>query len=226
VLSTNSDSAVLRGAVISRLLLTWYVASFLVLAIAPLDRKIWFSANILPVMLVATLVYTHRRFPLSNLTYLLITLWLTLHTVAVHYTYPKVPIGFWLDRWFDFHRNHFDRIVHFSFGFLLSYPLEEVFRRAGKLKGWLLPYVVVMTILGFSACWEIFEAWVGQIAHPNVEMAFVGHQGDVWDPQRDIASALYGALICVALLAFVRWLREPQPVLESDSVAPEAVSDL
>jgi putative membrane protein len=65
-----------------------------------------------------------------------------------------------------------------------------------------------MTILGFSAFWEILEAWVGQIAHPDVERALVGHQGDVWDPQRDMASALYGSLLCVALVALVRKVKE------------------
>ncbi|WP_447984946.1 DUF2238 domain-containing protein [Nitrospira sp. Nam74] len=93
------------------------------------------GANILPVLFVSVLVTTHRRVPLSNASYVLITVWLTLHTVAVHYTYPKVPFGIWLDQWFDFHRNHFDRIVHFSFGSFLTLPLVEVFRRRCNAKG-------------------------------------------------------------------------------------------
>ena len=79
--------------------------------------------------------------------------------------------------------------------------------------------LIVMTILGFSAFWEILEAWVGQIAHPDVERALVGHQGDVWDPQRDMTSALYGSLLCVALVALVRKVKEsaeePLPSFES-----------
>jgi putative membrane protein len=143
-------------------MLAWYLALFFVMAIAPVDPRIWWGANILPVLFVATLVVTHRSFPLSNASYVLITVWLTLHTIVVHYTYPKVPLGFWLDQWFNFHRNHFDRIVHFSFGFFLTLPLVEVFRRRCNAKGWLLPYLVVMTVLGFSVFWEIMEAWVGQ----------------------------------------------------------------
>jgi putative membrane protein len=218
----------MRGPLLAKLLLGWYAGFFFLMAISPADPKIWLGQNLLPVLLVATLVVTHRVFPLSNQSYLLITIWLTLHTVAVHYTYPKVPLGFWLEQWLGFQRNHFDRIVHFSFGLLLTYPLQELFRRKENLSGWLLPYVAVMTILGFSACWEIFEAWVGQIAHPNVEMAFVGHQGDIWDPQRDIAAALYGSLVCLALLAAVRWLREaaPSPVLETASVSSDPVTDI
>jgi putative membrane protein len=217
-----------RGPLLAKLLLIWYVTLFTVMAIAPVEPKIWWGANILPLLFVTVLVLTYRRFPLSNASYLLISVWLTLHTIAVHYTYPQVPVGFWLDRLFDFHRNHFDRIVHFTFGFVFTFPLEETFRRIGKVKGWLLPYLVVMTILGFSAFWEIMEAWVGQIAHPDVEKALVGHQGDVWDPQRDMAAALYGSLLCVGLLAFFRKVREsaeePLPEHAESDIDPGSMS--
>jgi putative membrane protein len=208
----NSNEAIVsrRASFIPQLTLAWYLALFVVMAMAPVDPKIWWGQNILPVLFVATLVLTHRSFPLSNASYMLITVWLTLHTIAVHYTYPKVPLGIWLDQWFNFHRNHFDRIVHFSFGFFLTLPLVEVFRRRCNAKGWLLPYLVVMTVLGFSAFWEIIEAWIGQVAHPDVEQAFVGHQGDVWDPQRDMAAALYGSLLYVGFLALTRKLHEPE----------------
>jgi putative membrane protein len=224
--ASKAQLTLYRSALVTKLLLLWYITFFLAMAVSPVDRKTWLAANVLPVFFVATLALTHKAFPLSNQSYLLITVWLTLHTVAVHYTYPKVPLGFWLEHWLDFHRNHFDRVVHFSFGFLLAYPLEEIFRRVGNMTGWLLPYVVVMTILGFSAFWEIIEAWVGQIAHPDLEMAFVGHQGDVWDPQRDIAAALYGAILCVAFMAVLRWLREPIPAVETASASSEALGDL
>jgi putative membrane protein len=204
-----------RVSFIPQLMITWYVAFFIAMAIAPVDPRIWWGANILPVLFVAALVATYRTFPLSNTSYVLITVWLTLHTIAVHYTYPKVPMGVWLDRWFDFHRNHFDRIVHFSFGFFLTLPLVEIFRRRCNAKGWLLPYLVVMTVLGFSAFWEIIEAWIGQIAHPDLEQALVGHQGDVWDPQRDMASAFYGSLLYMGFLGLTRKLHETEaePIL-------------
>jgi putative membrane protein len=226
MLNPNADVTLPRESLFPKLMLAWYVTFFLLMAMAPVDPKIWYAQNVLPVLFVSMLVLTHRTFPLSSLSYLLFTIWLTLHTVAVHYTYPKVPFGFWLEQWFNFHRNHFDRIVHFSFGLLWTYPLIEIFRRKEDLKGWILPYMSVMTILGFSACWEIFEAWVGQIAHPNVEMAFIGQQGDIWDPQRDIAAALYGSLVCIVLLKLLRWLREPSPVLETAPASSDPVSDI
>lgn len=211
-----------RESFIPQLMVTWYMAFFAAMAIAPVDPRIWWGANVLPLLFVVTLIATYRRFPLSNTSYVLITVWLTLHTIAVHYTYPKVPIGLWLDRWFDFHRNHFDRIVHFSFGFFLTLQLVEIFRRRCNVTGWLLPYVVVMTVLGFSAFWEIIEAWVGQIAHPDLERALVGHQGDMWDPQRDMASAFYGSLLYMGFLAVTRKLHEPE--IEPASYGAQAPS--
>ena len=205
--ASGVPSAFSRKSLIPGAMLAWYAGLFLTLAIAPVDPRIWWGSNVLPLAFVAVLLLTYRTFALSNSSYILITAWLTLHTVAVHYTYPKVPIGFWLDAWFDFHRNHFDRIVHFCFGFFMTLPLVEIFRRRCNVKGWLLPYLVVMTVLGFSAFWEIVEAWIGQIAHPDIEKAMVGHQGDVWDPQRDMASALYGSLLYVGYLALARTLR-------------------
>jgi len=189
-------------------LLLWYAALFAALAIAPMDLRIWWGSNILPLVFVAALMLTYRALPLSNTSYILVTVWLTLHTIAVHYTYPKVPLGAWLDEWLGFHRNHFDRIVHFGFGLFMTLPLVEIFRRRCRVTGWLLPYVALMTVLGVSAFWEIVEAWIGQIAHPDIEKAMVGHQGDVWDPQRDMASAFYGSLVCVACLALTRRLHE------------------
>ena len=215
MMNDTHDAPIWRRWSIPQLMLGWYLAFFCAVAIAPLDQKVWWSINVLPMVFVTTLIATHRRFPLSNASYVLITVWLTLHTIAAHYTYPKVPVGFWLDQLFDFHRNHFDRIVHFSFGLLMTVPLVDIFRRRCQAKGWLLPYLVVMTILGFSGFWEIMEAWAGQLTHPDLERALVGHQGDVWDPQRDMAAALYGSLLCTGFLALARKLHvEPDPLLD------------
>ncbi|HET7058251.1 MAG TPA: DUF2238 domain-containing protein, partial [Nitrospiraceae bacterium] len=85
-------------------LLLWYVAFSIAMAIAPASRQFWIAANVLPVMLVMVLTMTHRLFPLSTGSYALITIFLTLHTIGVHYTYSQVPFGGWLQQ-----ALHFDR---------------------------------------------------------------------------------------------------------------------
>jgi putative membrane protein len=185
-------------------LLIWYVMLSLWTAYAPADRQFWLLSSILPALLVLLLVGTHRYLPLSAASYFLITLFLTLHTVGVRYTYAQVPAGVWLEQAMPLGRNQYDRIVHFCFGFLLTYPIEELFRLTVPLRGWLLYYLPVMTVLGLSGLWEIIESWVARLLHPELGITYLGSQGDVWDAQKDMAAALYGALLCTALLLLCR----------------------
>jgi putative membrane protein len=180
-------------------------------AYEPADRQFWMLASILPVVLVLILIATHRVLPLSLASYLSITLFLTLHMVGVRYTYAEVPAGQWLEQALHFDRNHFDRVVHFSFGFLMAYPLEESFRLLASVRGWVLYYLPVMTILGLSGLWEIIESWVAQSIHPELGLTYLGSQGDAWDAQKDMAAALYGALICMVLVFVSRKLRRVRP---------------
>ncbi|RPJ29948.1 MAG: DUF2238 domain-containing protein [Planctomycetaceae bacterium] len=196
-------------------LLIWYVGLSLWGAYAPADRQFWLLANVLPGLFLVILVATHRLIPLSHPSYLLITLFLTLHTVGAHYTYAQVPAGAWLEGAVHLGRNHYDRLVHFCFGFLLAYPVEELFRLVACARGWLLYYLPVMTILGLSGLWEIIESWVARAVHPEAGITYLGSQGDVWDAQKDMEAALYGALLCVILLVLARarrrWATTSQP---------------
>lgn len=185
-------------------LLLWYVGLSLWTAYEPADRQFWLLSSILPGALVLILVGTHRYIPLSHASYLLITFFLTLHTIGVHYTYAQVPAGTWFDQALPLGRNHYDRVVHFCFGFMLTYPIEELFRLTASLRGWLLYYLPVMTVLGLSGLWEIIESWVARVVHPELGITYLGSQGDVWDAQKDMAAALYGSLLCMVLLLLWR----------------------
>jgi putative membrane protein len=197
-------------------LLVWYTSFSLVMSIAPANRQFWLAANILPTVLVMALVLTHRLIPLSNGSYVLITIFLTLHAIGVHYTYSRVPFGSWLQHALHLDRNHFDRMVHFSFGFLLTYPLEEWFRVTARVGGWLLYYLPVMTILGLSGLWEIIESWVARVAKPELGLTVLGAQGDIWDAQKDMTAAMYGSILCVGLIFAGRKLAERTSMVEAD----------
>ena len=204
-------------------LLAWYLALSGWTAYRPVDPEFWAIASILPALVVAGLIAMHRWLPLSTASYVLITAFLSLHTIGVHYTYAEVPIGTWVDQSLHLGRNHFDRIVHFSFGFLLAYPMEEAFRLLAHARGWLLYYLPVMTVLGLSGLWEILESWVASAVHPELGITYLGSQGDVWDAQKDMAAAFYGALLCVVLLMIVRSLRRSQTALQPQYSASESV---
>ncbi len=195
-------------------LLAWYLLFSVWMADAPVDPQFWMLANILPVCLVGFLAVTYRTFPLSNLSYGLITLFLTLHTIGAHYTYAQVPVGYWVETALALSRNPFDRVVHFSFGLLLTYPLFEVLIRFLSLSGFVSYYLSVMTPLGLSGLWEILESWVAQTVSPEQGIEYLGSQGDIWDAQQDIAAALYGALLCLLLTMTIRKIlhRDAQPL--------------
>ena len=204
-------------------LLLWYIALSIWTVQAPIDQQFWLISSVLPIALVVALVATYRVFRLSYASYLLITLFLSLDAIGTHYTYPQVPVGLWIDQVFHLGRNHFDRIVHFSFGFLLAYPMEELFHFSAGVRGWLLYYLPVMTVLGLSGLWEIIESWVVCAVKPEVGITYLGSQGDIWDAQKDIAAAFCGALLCVTILAVARAVREAFPMSHTQAVVSETV---
>jgi putative membrane protein len=190
-----------------------YALVWIVTAIRPLDRHDWFLENLLVVAMVAILIGTYRAFPLSDLSYILITAFMTLHAVGAHYTYSEVPLGVWIRDAFGFSRNHFDRIVHFSFGLLMAYPIREVFLRVANARGFWAYYLPLDVTLAFSALYEIMEMVIATMVAPGTGDAWLGTQGDVWDAQKDMGLAALGALLCMCITALIRTLRPPRPVL-------------
>ena len=120
---------------IIRLLAVAYAIVWIAAAIAPLDRSDWLLENLLVLIFVPVLVLTRRRFAFSKLSFALIAVFLSLHAYGAHYTYSFTPLGFWLQEALGQTRNHYDRIVHFGFGLLMTYPLLDMSRRVlGRLR--------------------------------------------------------------------------------------------
>lgn len=204
--TSRSGSIGLKNLVMVGLLL-WYVGFFLVMGRAPLDPQSWAFANILPLLFVGVLTISYRRMPFSGTSYALFTIFLTLHTIGSHYTYAQVPFGLWLEDLFELPRNHFDRIVHFCFGLLFAHPLWEIFREIPGMSGRIRAGMVLLTLVGLGGLWEILESWVTRIVHPELGLAYLGAQGDIWDAQKDMAATLYGALLWLAFLLCSRLLK-------------------
>lgn len=211
--STSHIRARFRDHRLLQALALAYAAVWIVTSIRPLDRHDWLLENLLVFGLVIVLIATYRAFPLSDLSYLLITAFMTLHAIGAHYTYAQVPLGFWMESAFGLARNHFDRIVHFSFGLLMAYPIREVFLRVANARGFWAYYLPLDVTLAFSALYEIIEMVIASLVAPGTGDAWLGTQGDVWDPQKDMGLAALGALLCMCITALIRKLRAPRPVL-------------
>jgi putative membrane protein len=188
-----------------------YGAFWLLLSISPNDREAWALENLLVVTLVGVLAATHRRLVFSNLSYSLIFVFLMLHAIGAHYTYSAVPLGAWVQEALGLGRNHYDRVIHCAFGVLMTYPLREItLRRVHPYRAW--SYVIpVLAVLALSSFYEILEAWAAMLADPELGIAFVGAQGDVWDHQKDMALAMLGAIFSMGASAILHrvWGREP-----------------
>jgi putative membrane protein len=178
----------------------------ILLAIDPLYRHDWMLENILVVALAAAFLRWRKELHLSKLSSTLIFIFLCVHEIGAHYTYSEVPydkwaeavIGISITELFGFSRNHFDRLEHFLYGLLLSYPMREAYMRARMLTG-RLTYTIPITItLGFSAIYEILEWAAAEIVGGDLGVAYLGTQGDVWDAQKDMALAGFGSVLAMA----------------------------
>ena len=176
-----------------------YVGFWIALAIRPLDRNDWLLENLLIFISVGVLGITYRKFQFSNFSYALILIFLVLHTIGAHYTYAKVPAGFWLKEWLHLNRNHYDRVIHFSFGFLLLFPMRELLMRSAHAHERWAPWLAVAALAALSSFFEIIEAVVAQIVAPELGAAYLGTQGDIWDAQKDMACAFVGAVLAAIL---------------------------
>ncbi|HVG06399.1 MAG TPA: DUF2238 domain-containing protein [Thermoanaerobaculia bacterium] len=182
-------------------LLVLTAAALVVSGISPHDRTTWWL-EVFPVILgVPLLIATRRRFPLTPLTYVLLFVHALILMLGGHYTYARVPLGFWVQDLLDLGRNHYDRLGHFAQGFVPAILAREIVLRRTPLRpgGWLF-FLVCSVCLAFSACYEFFEWWSAVIGGSAAD-AFLGTQGDVWDTQWDMFLALLGAVTAQLLLS-------------------------
>lgn len=168
------------------------------------DINNWFLENTLTILFLLFLSFTYRRFAFSDTSYLLICIYLCLHVYGSKYTYAENPLGYWLQDVFHTSRNHYDRIVHFSFGFLLAYPMREMFLKWLKyptLVSWILPIEITLSI---SAFYELIEWAVADIFFKAQGDAYLGTQGDIWDAQKDIFLAFSGAILATTIVSAIK----------------------
>ena len=173
-----------------------------VLAIAPVSRHDWALENTLLVVFVVALAASWKRFPLSRVSYTLIFVFMCLHQVGAHYTYSEVPYDAWfqhltgrtLNSLVGWERNNFDRVVHFSYGLLLAYPVREIFLRVVNVRGFWGYFLPLDLTMSTSMLFELLEWATAVVFGGELGQAYLGTQGDEWDAHKDMALASLGAL--------------------------------
>ncbi len=185
-----------------------YAVIWAVAAVGPVSREDWLLENLLVFLTLGIVVWGYRRRPLSNGSYVLITIFMATHAVGAHYTYAEAPPGFWMQDAFGFERNHYDRVIHFAYGLLFALPFRELAARTGTRRPWDSAFAA-SAIFASSALYEIIEWAVAMIVSPEAALAYLGTQGDPFDAQKDSAMAMIGAIIALPIAAMVaKWARK------------------
>jgi putative membrane protein len=182
-----------------------YVFFWILLAIEPFNRSDWLLENVPVFAGVAFMIATYRSFSLSNLSFILVGVFLCLHAVGAHYTYEHVPFGEWIEPMLSTNRNQYDRLTHFAFGLLLTFPIAESIRNSTKNTWTAALSFAAFIIVAVSGFYELVEALFASVISPALGKAYLGTQGDVWDAQKDMAAALAGTL--TVLLPGLFWSR-------------------
>ena len=150
---------------------------------------------------VPILLLTYHRFPLTLISYRVLSLFALILIVGGFYTYAENPLFNWIQDEFDLARNHYDRMGHVMQGVVPALVGRELLLRTSPLqRGKWLFFLVCALSLAISACYEFIEWWAALINEQAAE-SFLGTQGDHWDTQWDMFLALSGSIIAQLLFA-------------------------
>ncbi len=188
-----------------------FVVVFLLTAIRPTHIYDFMLENALTFIVLFLLIGTYTSFRLSNVSYTMIFIFMLFHVIASHYTYSLVPYEQWIfsvtgisiQELLGLSRNHYDRFVHFLFGFLISYPLREILIRLVALPGVWQYYFPLDIIAASSMMYEILEWGVAFLFGGELGTLYLGTQGDVWDAQKDMLMAVIGAVLMMSITAIL-----------------------
>ena len=181
-----------------------YVPLWIALAIEPVFRKDWLLENLIVFIAVPLFVLTARRLRFSNFAYACLFVFFVFHAVGAHYTYSLVPYADWWQALGGAPlegRNHYDRLVHFLYGLLVTPAAVELLAHYARFpRPWcfLVPW---MFMAGHAVLYELIEYAAALVFGGDLGQAYLGTQGDVWDGQKDMALALAGTTIMLASLA-------------------------
>ena len=164
----------------------------------------WFLECIPAFLGVLVLLITYKSFQFSNFTYWMILIHCLILIIGGHYTYAEVPLFDWIRDVFHQSRNNYDKVGHFAQGFVPALIIREIFIRKNVVNGekW-LSFVIVSIALAISAFYELIE-WFVSINTGESGDAFLGTQGDIWDTQSDMLTALIGAVVAVVVFSKIQ----------------------
>lgn len=179
-------------------LLALYAILFTILAFNPVDRPTWLVENATVWIIVGVILVLYGlKIRFSNTAYALMFVLIYLHTIGGHWTFALVPFDY-VTNFFDFSRNHFDRIAHFSVGFYAFAIAELLYVRKFVTNRFILFTYPVFVIATIAMSYELIEWIYAALAAPEAGAAYLGSQGDIWDAQKDMLADTLGAIFATS----------------------------
>ncbi|OGI16277.1 MAG: hypothetical protein A3E38_02750 [Candidatus Moranbacteria bacterium RIFCSPHIGHO2_12_FULL_54_9] len=179
-----------------------FSALWVYLAINPLYREAWMFENIVIALFAPMVVWSYFAFRLSNISYLLIFIFASLHILAAHYTYADTPWGRFISELWGLERNHFDRVAHFLYGLFMVAVFSDLLKKYLPKEKWAVGLFLFAISFSVGALYEVGEFVVGVVGDPEAGLAFLGFQGDIWDTQKDMVLQGIGAICGILSLFF------------------------
>lgn len=179
-----------------------YILIWFALAYNPSYRDDWVLENILVFLALPVIIWSNKRIGFSRASLWMLFIFFLLHAIGAHYTYSEMPWFSPVTDFFGFERNHYDRLIHFLFGFLLFLPFYELFLSFQKSTRTTLLFTLLF-LFAASGMYEVMEWIATEVTHSELGTAFLGMQGDPWDSQKDMAFAYTGSIF-----ALILWYRK------------------
>lgn len=185
-------------------LLLLFFNGLVISGINPHDYFTWILEVFPAIIGVLVLIFTFKKFRFTYLTYCLILVHCYVLFIGGHYTYAEVPLFDWIKEAFHQTRNNYDKVGHFTQGFVPAVIIRELFIRKEIIKpgGW-LKVLTVFSVISISVFYEFLEWFVAIVSGQSAE-SFLGTQGYVWDTQSDMLYAFIGAISMLVILSKIQ----------------------
>jgi putative membrane protein len=183
------------------ILIILFFIGLILSGINPHDYFTWILEIFPGIIGLIILVLTFKKFKFSFLTYTFILIHCYILFIGGHYTYAEVPLFDWIKEAFHQSRNNYDKVGHFTQGFVPALIVRELYVRKEVVKpGSWQPFLTICTCVTISVFYEFLEWFVAVKSGQSAE-AFLGTQGYVWDTQSDMLYAFIGATCAIVLLS-------------------------
>lgn len=170
----------------------------------------------------AVLCWHIRRNGMAERDLFLIALFIATHSIAARWLYSYVPydkwiqatLGFSLDHAMGWTRNHFDRLVHFLYGFCFTPAIVSYLTNKYRLSAKLGFYIAASAIMITSLWYEWFEWLIAITLSAKDAEAYNGQQGDPWDAHKDMLMATVGSVVWAKAYLALKYNKTAQATME------------